>query len=318
MAPKNPAPPPGRFVPGTQWMKAAPPPGAQYNPGQGMVSASGAPLPAPPPPVPHPQPAALSSLGPQPLVSGMQHSDPYGLQAAGVASVPQAGNPLGGLDLMAINRSGQAETGTRIANQKSLLQAYLDDVLGLQSGEIGAMTERDKRLQDFERGQAAMRTAAAQWAADRAASGGEAERTFASDEARKDREQKDWVREQTQGFELGYAAGPKPPEEQGPQLSDFGAQTVDPNRGGLLAPQMQTWAVQNPDIYGTVMQEVARQVHDNADPGAVMVNLSKMFGPNPESFKGSKGKKYGNLQEVASYALWQLTGGTPWGQVPVG
>jgi hypothetical protein len=175
---------------------------------------------------------------------------------------------LGGMDLGAVAGGARAETNQRISGQSSLVDAYLDQVLGQANAQNAAGSERDQRRLAFERQRAIMaealerermgQDAALQRARiEHAASSQRAQIGAASSEGGLDRDHRSRVAERQRDFELGQAAMERPDEgdmlrealenqllalqvqaaekELGPKTPEFEPYDVSADRGALLS-----------------------------------------------------------------------------------
>lgn len=228
-------------------------------------------------------------------------------------------NALGGINLAALGQQATAESGTRIAGQKSIMDSYLASILGEQSAQNAAGSERDLRMQSFRSSQNLLaqaaeedemrRRQAAQQSGDStriAAMHGEGarNRAFGGEQADLDR-----------AFELGSAAVNRnrfadearittdegfrralmEKQFSAPSLADFGDAAIDPLRGQLLDREgtLDGYRNANPEQWSRDLNAVRGIVGKHgADPNKLLNELRKKY--------GSGGADW------ASLALWEL------------
>jgi hypothetical protein len=248
----------------------------------------------------------------------------YGIRADMQAAPRTAPvGPLGGLNLNALAASAAQETGTRVAGSKGLIDDYLSSVLGQQQAGIGAEADRDVRLQDFAAQQQVSRQAFLDALEDRrisAEQSGDNVRIQAQvDEGKRARDFTGNQNELTRAFETGQAAVNRTQrisemqeasrlgidemlqralleqELTKPKLSDFGAESISPTRGRVLAQEgaLDRHRQGNPDQWQRDLAAVRKIVEKNgSDPGKLMGALRKKF--------------KGGGSDWVSLALWEL------------
>lgn len=165
-------------------------------------------------------------------------------------------NPgLGGLNLAALASQSMAETDRRIAGQSSLIDTYLDQVLGLNNARNSAESERDERMKSFQRQQALLREQLDRQRMTQDEAMQRARIQAASSEGDKSRAHRSVLSAEERAFELGQAATQQDRQalenrmlelqiqqmerEVGPQNPQFGRHVASADRGAALSPGRQ-------------------------------------------------------------------------------
>lgn len=138
-----------------------------------------------------------------------------------------------GVDLAGLASQGRAETNTRIAGQSSLMDSYLEQVLGMKAAEGQAATERDLRMQDFERQQALMREQLQRSRQGQDAALQRARIEAAAAEGLKDRDFRTAMTAEERAFELGQAATQRDSQALQDRLLELQVQQMEQELGNV-------------------------------------------------------------------------------------
>lgn len=150
------------------------------------------------------------------------------------APAPPANPGLGGLSLSSLASQGQAETDRRIAGQSHLIDAYLDQALGMNDARNAADSERQQRMLAFRRQQALLQEEMQRSRMSQNEALQRARIEAAASEGQKDRDFRSALAAEERAFELGQAAVQSEREDLENRMLELQVQQMEQELGGTL------------------------------------------------------------------------------------